>query len=132
MEAILIPMTRFLGGFAVAVVAMVLKFKERDRTRSERMLLTEKGLEVPKELYQVRQERKRRNGYRAGRAWLLILGFLNVFVGLGVLIGIGAKDGIHEGLPGIIVALIGVGFLVSERAIRRLAAERDKEPAQDR
>ncbi len=130
MEAILIPITLFLGGFAVAIVAMVLKFKERDRTRSERMLLTEKGLEVPKELYVVRQEKKRRNGYRAGRAWLLILGILNVFIGIGVLIAIGAMEGIDEGLPGIIVALIGVGFLVSERAIRRLAAERDKEVPQ--
>ena len=91
----------------------------------------EKGLEVPKELYRATREKKKFDGYRMGRAWLLILGILNVFIGLGVLIGVGAMEGLHDGLPGIIVMLIGAGFLVSERAIARLAAERDRERPRD-
>jgi hypothetical protein len=131
MEEVVIPVVIFGGGFAVAIVAMVLRSRERDRMRIERMQLTEKGLPVPEELYRPRRERRGHDGYRIGRACLLILGFLNVFIGVGVLVAIGAMEGMHDGLPGIIVALIGIGFLVSERAIRRLAAERDKEAVHD-
>ncbi len=130
MEEVVIPVVAFGGAFAVAIVAMVLRSKERDRMRVERMQLAEKGLPVPKELYYVKHQRKGYNGYRIGRAWLLVLGILLVFIGLGVLIGVGAMEGMREGLPGIIVIMIGFGFLVAERFVRRLGEEAKAEQEQ--
>ena len=130
MEEVVIPVVIFGGAFTVAIVAMVLRSRERDRMRTERMQLAEKGLPIPKELYHVQRERKGYNAYRMGRAWLLVLGILLVFVGLGVLIGVGAMEGMHEGLPGIIVIMIGLGFLVAERFVRRLGEEAKAEQEQ--
>jgi hypothetical protein len=122
-EAVVIPVVIFGGAFAVTIVAMVLRFRTRDRMRLERMQLAEKGLPIPNELYQAPRERREYNGYRIARAWLLVLGVLLVFIGFGVLIGVSAMEGMHEGLAGIIVIMIGVGFLAAERFVRRLGNE---------
>jgi hypothetical protein len=127
----LIPVSVIMGAFAVGIVSIILKFKERERARGERMLLVEKGLDVPKELYEIRKKKKR-NGYRAARGWLMVLGLLCVFIGVAVVIVVGAMEGVREGLAGIIVIMIGLAFLASERKLAALAAESKVEQGQER
>ncbi|UCF78223.1 MAG: hypothetical protein JSW03_08970 [Candidatus Eiseniibacteriota bacterium] len=114
----LIPIVALLGAFAVGIVAMILKSRASDRAHRERMFMVEKGLEIPKELYNGRE--KKAGDLGAGRAWLIILGVLCVFTGISVLIALTIQSGIRDGSNGLIVALIGVGFLVSERLIMNL------------
>ena len=59
MGAYLIPITAVAGSFAVAIVAMILKSQARERKHNERMLLLEKGVDIPKELYDVPEEKPR-------------------------------------------------------------------------
>ncbi len=118
----LLPIVAVLGAFAVAITGMILKSHARDRQQRERMYFAEKGMEIPKELYDIK-EPKKPNGYRAGRAWLMIIGFVCVFVGLGVMIAVSVKTGFHDGVFGIIPLLIGVGFLTAERMIAKSVAK---------
>jgi hypothetical protein len=118
-----IPIAVTLGAFAIVITAMILQSKARDRQQRERMFLAEKGLEVPSELYDVKKTKKR--DFRGGRAWLMILGTICICVGIGVMIMLGVKEGMDDGVAGVIPILIGVGFLLSERMIAKLA---DKSP----
>jgi hypothetical protein len=118
-------MVAMMGAFLIVIVAMVLKSRTDARKHKERMMLAEKGLEIPRELYDqaVRQEPKP-NGYRAGRAWLMILGCILVFVGLGVIVfGMAAGEHAENGL---VPLFIGAGFLVAERMIARFIAKPEK------
>jgi hypothetical protein len=117
----ILPVVAILGAFAVAIVGMILKSHARDRQHRERMFFAEKGMEIPKELYEIR-EPKKPNGFRAGRAWLMILGWICVFVGIAVMISVTVSQGFHNGVFGVIPMLIGAGFLVSERMIARSVA----------
>jgi hypothetical protein len=124
----LIPVVAVLGAFGIVITAMILRGKSLDRQHRERMFLAEKGLEIPPELYEVRDNQKRKpNGFRAGRAWLMLLGTLLIFIGIGVMIAVGIRDGMEYGVNGIIPMLIGVGFLVAERMIARVLAKPDRE-----
>lgn len=114
----LLPMVAVLGGFAVAITGMILKSRARDRQQRERMFFAEKGMEIPKELYETRDPRKP-NGFRAGRAWLLILGYTCVFVGIAVIISVSINQNFQNGIFGVIPGLIGVGLLIAERMIAR-------------
>jgi hypothetical protein len=115
-----LPVTAVIGAFAVAITAMILKGRALDRQHRERLFLAEKGLEIPKELYQVQKEpRPRSNGFKAARAWLMVLGTMLIFVGFGVMIAVGVSEGMDSGINGVIPLLIGVGFLVAERMIAR-------------
>jgi hypothetical protein len=118
-----IPIFISLGAFAVGIAAMVLRSKERERTHRERMFLAEKGLEIPKELYDVEKEatKEKRGDFRAARAWLLILGTTMVFIGIGVMIQLGVQDGLRSTFNGTVPLLIGVGFLVCQVLLGRLA-----------
>jgi hypothetical protein len=120
----ILPIVAVLGAFAVAITGMILKSHARDRQQRERMFFAEKGMEIPKELYESR-EPKKPNGFRAGRAWLMVLGYICVFVGIAVMISVTVNTGFHDGVFGIIPALIGVGFLVSERMIASRVARQD-------
>jgi hypothetical protein len=92
------------------------------------MFLAEKGLEIPRELYDVRSEQQRKpNGFRAGRAWLMVLGTLLVFIGIGVMIALGVRHGMDEGVNGVIPLLIGIGFLAAERMIAKVIVRKDTE-----
>jgi hypothetical protein len=120
-----IPMTAMLVALVIVIVAMILKSKADARKHHERMLLAEKGLEIPRELYdQVARPEAKPNGYRAGRAWLVIFGCVLVFVGLGVIL-FGAARGEHAE-NGLVPLFIGAGFLVAERMIARFIAKPDK------
>jgi hypothetical protein len=118
----ILPIVAILGAFAVAVTGMILKSHARDRQQRERMFFAEKGMEIPKELYESR-EPKKPNGFRAGRAWLMILGAICIFVGIAVMISVSVSQGIHDGVFGVIPLLIGVGFLVAERMIAKFVAK---------
>jgi hypothetical protein len=124
LAAFLLPITALVGAFAVVIVAMVLKNRAKERRQRERMYFAEKGLEVPKELFDKEEEpvEGKPSEFKGGRAWLLILGSVLVFIGLGVMIAVGAREGIHEGINGIIPMLIGVSFFVAERLIARMVA----------
>jgi hypothetical protein len=118
-----IPIFITMGAFGVGIAAMVLKSRERERAHRERMFLAEKGIEIPKELYDVRAETKKekRGDFRAARAWLLILGTTMIFVGVGVMIQLGIQDGYEETFNGTVPLGIGIGFLVCQYLLGRLA-----------
>lgn len=118
-----IPIFISLGAFAVGIVAMVLKSRERERVHRERMFLAEKGLEIPKELYDVEKEvkKERRGDFRAARAWLIILGTTMVFIGIGVMIQLGVQEGTRRTFDGTVPLLIGVAFLVCQMLLAHLA-----------
>jgi hypothetical protein len=116
--ALMIPIIAIIGAFAVGIVAMVLKSRAREQAQRERIFLAEKGLEIPRELYEAKE--KTVSDFGGVRAWLIVLGVICVFVGISVLIALTIQSGIRDGSNGLIVALIGVGFLVSERLILSL------------
>jgi hypothetical protein len=116
----LIPTVAVLGAFGIVITAMILRGQSLARQHRERMFLAEKGLEIPPELYETRDNGKRKpNGFKTARAWLLLLGTLLIFIGIGVMIAVGVRDGMEYGVNGIIPMLIGVGFLTAERLIAR-------------
>lgn len=124
----LIPTVAILGAFAIVIVAMILRGKSLDRQHRERMFLAEKGLEIPKELYEGQNSQPRKpNGFKAGRAWLMLLGTVLIFIGIGAMISLGVRHGMTEGVQGIVPVLIGVGFLVAERLIARFVVKGVKE-----
>ena len=118
-----IPIVVTLGAFAVGIVAMILKSRESERAHRERMFLAEKGLEIPKELYDVEKEvkKERRGDFRTARAWLLILGTTMVFIGIGIMIQLGFQEGPRETFNGTVPLLIGVAFLVCQTLLAHLA-----------
>jgi hypothetical protein len=117
----LIPTVAVLGAFGVVIAAMILRGQAMARQHRERMFLAEKGLEIPRELYDSRDAEKRRpNGFRAGRAWLMILGTLLIFIGVGAMISLGVSEGMDDGVKGVIPLLIGVGLLTAERMIAKV------------
>jgi hypothetical protein len=126
MVATIIPVFSLTVALVIIVVAMMLKSKADSRRHKERMLLVEKGLEIPSQLYdQAAHTLSKPNGFRAGRAWLLVFGCTLVFVGLGV-VAFGAVRGDHIE-NGLVPFFIGLGFLASERLIARLLAKPNKE-----
>ena len=126
MGAYLIPITAVAGSFAVAIVAMILKSQARERKHKERMLLLEKGVDIPKELYDVPEEKPRSgNGFKGSRAWLLLLGTICLVIGVSVIIVMTVRQGFHEGVFGLIPLFIGIGFIGAERMIRSLIVGKD-------
>ena len=117
----LIPTVGVLGAFAIVIVAMILRGQSLARQHHERMFLAEKGLEIPPELYETRDNGKRKpNGFKAGRAWLMLFGTVLIFIGIGVMIALGVSEGMDRGINGIIPLLIGVAFLAAERMIAKV------------
>ena len=53
----MIPIVTVLCAFAVGIVAMLLKSRASERAHRERMFMAEKGLEIPKELYNAQEKR---------------------------------------------------------------------------
>lgn len=116
----MIPIVAISGAFIAGIVAMILASKAKDRVHRERMFMAEKGIDIPRELYGGAQQKKPRD-YRTSRIWLIVLGVLMVVIGVGVMITIGIQEGMDEGVSGVIVIFIGIGFLIAERMIRRIA-----------
>lgn len=118
-----IPIFFTLGAFAVGIAAMILKSRERERSHRERMFLAEKGLPIPKELYDIEKEisKEKKGDFRAARAWLIILGTTMVCIGIGVMIQLGVQDGPRDTFNGTVPLLIGVGFLICQALLGKLA-----------
>lgn len=124
----LIPVVVVLGAFGIVIAAMILRGQSLARQHHERMFLAEKGLEIPPELYDVRDNQKRKpNGFKAGRAWLMLLGTLLIFIGIGVMIALGVSEGMDRGVNGVIPLLIGIGFLAAERMITKVLVKPSKD-----
>jgi len=122
----MIPITFILGAFAVGIVAVIMKSKAKDRQHQERMFLAEKGLPVPPELYEVSEEKKP-SEFRGFRAVLMVLGCVTTLVGVSVMIALGVRDGMQDGINGVIPLLIGIGILVAERMINTLIVKPGRE-----
>jgi hypothetical protein len=105
------------GAFAAGITAMILKSREKERLHKERMLLVERGAEIPRELLGF--EEKKPSDYRTTRVVLLITGAFFIVMSIGVVVGIGVQEGFREAAPGVISAAIGAGLLVAERMIGR-------------
>ncbi len=116
----IVSMFLFLAAFGVVVVAMVLKAKGKERLHRERMFLAEKGLEIPKELYEKEEKKEKKpNGFRVLRAILLVTGVLLAFIGVGTALMIWIQEDFRTGAPGLVCILIGLGFLAAEWMLRR-------------
>ena len=122
----MIPITFILGAFAVGIVAVLVKSKAREHQHRERMFLAEKGLPIPPELYEVSEEKKP-SEFRGFRAVLMVLGCVTTLVGISVMIALGVRDGMDEGVNGVIPFLIGIGMLVAERMINILIVKPGRE-----
>ena len=119
----LIPIVFLIGAFGVGIVAMILNGRAKERRHRERMFLAEKGMEIPKELYEVQKQEVKSNGYKAGRAWLIILGLLCIFIGVAVMIMLGIRQGnMHDAVGGLVPIFIGAAFLAAEKVIARTVA----------
>ena len=103
------------GAFAAAITAMILKARTREQLHRERMLLAEKGLEIPKELYpQPRQPEEAESTRRA----LRIIGTVFLFAGLAPVIAIAIASGFPEAINGSGLLFIGIGMLVAAQLIK--------------
>ena len=122
----MLPLAFILGAFAVGIVAMLEKSKAKEHQQQERMFLAEKGLPIPPELYEIPEEKKP-SEFRGFRAVLLVLGCVTTLVGISVMIALGVRDGMREGINGVIPLLIGVAILVAERLINNLIVKPGRE-----
>ena len=102
--AISIPILFVLGAIAVTITALILDAGRKERSHKERLLAMEKGIELPEEPIKTSPPR-----YLAIRAWGLVLSF----IGITVLIGITAEEGIRHGLWGLVPASIGFALLIA-------------------
>jgi hypothetical protein len=125
--AYLIPVIALIGAFGVGIVAMILRNQAKERQHRERMFMAEKGIEIPRELYDVPAPKPKPNGFRAGRAFLTVMGMLLIFIGIGVLIAISIRDGFSQGVNGLIPMFIGLGFLGAERMVARIDGKTGRE-----
>jgi hypothetical protein len=122
--ATLIPVFSLTVALVIVVVAMLLKSRGDARRHKERLAMLEKGMEIPRELYDAVERRDAKpNGYRSGRAWLMVFGCILVFVGLGVCVFEAARGGPAEN--GIVPVFIGLGFLAAERLVAKVVARPD-------
>ncbi|RPI08935.1 MAG: hypothetical protein EHM65_09705 [Acidobacteriales bacterium] len=104
-----------VGSFAAGIVAMILRSQARERLQKERMLLLEKGLEVPRELYVLeakpaREPQSVRMGLRLAGTFFSVVGIFPVMV-------IALDDGFPEALNGSIFLFFGMALLLCERLL---------------
>lgn len=129
MAPFIIPIVAIVGAFTVGIVSMLLKSKQEERAHRERMFMAEKGLEIPKELYSSESARllkevcgaegntitvqKKPSDLRWLMTLLVVFGTIMAFIGLGVIIMLSYRGGIHEGVNGVVPLMIGLGLLVA-------------------
>jgi hypothetical protein len=111
------PLAMILSLFWIVIMAMLLRHRAHERLHRERMMLAEKGLEIPAALYP--GAAKPNGDLRIARAWLLVVGTVMAFIGVAVMITVGIKEGIVEGASGIAPLAIGLGLLAAERVLVR-------------
>jgi CubicO group peptidase (beta-lactamase class C family) len=112
-----------VGAFAVALMSMTLRSRARERAHRERMVLAEKGLDIPAELYAL--ERPPSESLRGLRIVLVVLGVVLVLSGIGAMVALAAEDGLRGVLNGTAPLLLGLAMLISERVVARVFARSD-------
>lgn len=105
---ILVPIVAILGGFTVAIVGIIMKGKEEELRRKERIIAMEKGLPLPPD-----QEpaRPRSYGYARKRAWGLVLTFMGI--ALVASLSFTSHEGMRHGAWGGILIAIGLALLIA-------------------
>jgi hypothetical protein len=115
---ILIPIVAILGGFTVAIVAIIMKGKEEELRRRERIIAMEKGLPLPPEPV---PEAKKPN-YARTRTWGLVLTFIGIALVVSIMVS--SEGSPRHGIWGGVVLALGLALLISATLQKR---ERDKE-----
>ena len=102
--ALLIPIIAVLGGMALAIVSVIMKGKEEELKHKERIIAMEKGMAVPE-----MPKEEKRTSYSRYRTWGLVMTLLGL-----ALIAQKLVSGNSSAMTGgIIVAAIGIGFLLA-------------------
>jgi len=114
----LVPIVAIIGAFATAIVGAVLRARERQHLHQERLLLLERGMEIPPQLFEQKEEKKP-SDFRAARAWLIVLSMVLISIGVGTIIALGVREGVESAVNGVIPLLIGVGLWVAQRLLPR-------------
>jgi hypothetical protein len=105
--ALMIPITAVIGSFVIAVVAIIVDGKKKDRMHKERLVAIEKGYPLPEP-----EEKKEKPVYATRRAWGLVWAGL----GLALTIALAANPEAAEVNAwgwGLLPMFIGVGLLVA-------------------
>ncbi len=108
---IVIPLTLFIGGTIIAVVAMLLRAKRSQNEHKERLLALEKGLPVPPPAF---PPIRKRNPY--------LWGFVLMAFGLAISIGMlneGDPDWVYGGVFFFPGAAILIANLLHQRDLKR-------------
>ena len=116
MFAIMIPITAFVGGIAIAIVAIVMGGRKKELEHKERLIAMEKGIEIP----QARQP-ETRPPYRSNRT----AGLVMTLTGVAVTIANWTVAGATGGVWGLIPLAIGIGLLISS-ALEKNEVEKKK------
>jgi len=113
---VLIPIIAILGGFTVAVVAIIMKGKEEELRRKERIIAMDKGLPLPPDQEPVCPGSP---GYVRKRAWGLVL----TFIGIALIVSMAVTtEGRHAAWGAILIA-IGLALLIAG-ALEKKEAEK--------
>lgn len=105
--AIFIPIVAIVMSLSIPIVYMLVDYRRRrdivESHHRERMAAIERGMEVPPlpEAY-----------YKPRRPRHLLAGMIWLFVGIGILVALGALAGTDVGLLGIIPAGVGLAYLL--------------------
>ena len=105
--ALMIPITAVIGSFVIAIVAIIVDGKKKDRIHKERLVAIEKGYPLPEP-----EEKKEKPVYATRRAWGLVWAGL----GLALTIALAANPEAAEVNAwgwGLLPMFIGVGLLVA-------------------
>jgi hypothetical protein len=102
--ALLIPIIAVLGGLSLAIVSVIMKGKEEELKHKERIIAMEKGMAVPE-----MPKEEKRTSFSRYRTWGLVMTLLGL-----ALIAQKLVSGNSSAMTGgIIVAAIGIGFLLA-------------------
>lgn len=121
--ALMIPITAVIGSFVIAIVAIIVDGKKKDRIHQERLVAIEKGYPLPEP-----EEKKEKPVYATRRAWGLVWAGL----GLALTIALAANPEAAEVNAwgwGLLPMFIGVGLLVAGHLDKK---EWDKRRSEDR
>jgi hypothetical protein len=108
--ALLIPIIAILGGFAIAIVGIITKSKEEELKHRARIIAMEKGISMPEFPKEVK-----RPAYLRMRSSGLVLTFL----GLALCAALTLRQGIENGIWGVLLLAIGVALLIGSALERK-------------
>jgi len=113
---VMIPITAIMGGFAIAIVAIIMGARKKELEHKERLIAMEKGIEIPQT-----QQPEARPPYRSNRTAGLVMTLIGVAVTIANWTVAGAKGGVW----GFIPLAIGIGLLISS-ALEKNEVEKKK------